>query len=265
MLEDLGKDIQHWRENRDQTVLIMDCNENVSNPAMSDWLQGLGLRNSILDFHNIQTNTIPIFHKGSYAINGIFISNTIHITKGGYMTFGTFSSNHRGLWIDIAYETAFGYNMRVVISSTCRLKSDDPRIWHKWTALYTQYLQSHKLPQRQFKLERELSSPITNREILECESIRRIQDEGIKYADKRCHKLNMGSVLFSDEYNLLTNTIELWAAVITKKGRCKYSMSKLLHLSKKTNILNPLHVTLKEAQDNLNTAKQKYWEFKNTA
>jgi hypothetical protein len=75
----------------------------------------------------------------------------------------------------------------------------------------------------------------------------------------------MGGVPFSDEYNLLTHTIELWAAVITKKRRCKCSMSKLWRLSKKTNIPNPLQASLEEAQINLTSAKRKYWDFKKTA
>jgi hypothetical protein len=266
ILEDLGRELTKWRNEGNQIILMMDCNENVKNQGFTRWLLDHNLHNSILDLHNIQTNTVPTFHKGTHAIDGIFISNTLNISKGGYMPFGSFPSDHRGLWIDLSYENAFGYNMpKTFIPSARRLKSHDPIVRNKWIKLYTQYIKTTKLHRRQYRLERSMSLPATPTDIQEIDSIRRLRQEGIRFADKHCRKLKMGNVPFSDEYNKITNTMELWNAVVTKKRRCKYSMSKLRRLAKKINQANPLHCTLEEAQAKLESSKRQYWEFKKHA
>jgi hypothetical protein len=68
--------------------------------------------------------------------------------------------------------------------------------------------------------------------------------EGIQIADKGCRKLNMGQVPFRDKYKSITDKIELWKAIITKKQHCRYSQSKLRRLEKRTAIVNSLHCTL---------------------
>jgi hypothetical protein len=88
--------------------------------------------------------------------------------------------------------------------------------------------------------------------------------QGIRYADKKCRKLNMGGVPFSAEYAEITNEMELWRAVVTKKQQCRFSMSKLRRLAKKANITNPLDYTLDEAKGKLHEVTAKYWTFKNS-
>lgn len=75
----------------------------------------------------------------------------------------------------------------------------------------------------------------------------------------------MGQVPFSDKYKLITDRIELWRAVVTKKRHCRYSQSKLRRLEKKTGIMNSLHCTIEEAQEQVTKAFTEYWEFKKSA
>jgi hypothetical protein len=266
MLQDLGNELQKWRTEGNQIILMMDCNEDVNSTPMKAWLNLHGLRNSILDHHNITNNTIPTYHRGSCAIDGIFISSTINIIKGGYMPFGAFPSDHWGLWVDITYTNAFGYNMPKTITPRARrLKSDDPRVRNKWIKLYTEHIQQHKLHHKQFQIENNLLSQNNEKVYKESKSIREIRMQGIRYADKKCRKLNMGGVPFSAEYAEITNEMELWRAVVTKKQQCRFSMSKLQRLAKKANINNPLDYTLDEAKEKLSAVTAKYWTFKNSA
>jgi hypothetical protein len=99
----------------------------------------------------------------------------------------------------------------------------------------------------------------------EYEDIRRLRMQGIKAADKGCRKLTMGNVPFSDKYKDITDKIELWRAVITKKSYCKYSQSKLRRLEKRTGIRHSLHCTIEEAKVNEKQALEEYWTFKKTA
>lgn len=266
MLQDLGNELQQWRAEGDQIILMMDCNEDVNSQQMKLWLNLYGLSNSIMTHHQITVNNIPTYHRGSYAIDGIFSSSTINIVKGGYMPFGAFPSDHRGLWVDIAYENAFGYNMpKTIVPQARRLKSDDPRTRNKWIQLYTEYIQQHNLHIKQFQIERDISSSHNDKAYSESETIRKMRLQGIRYADKHCRKLHMGGVPFSAEYAEITTKMELWKAVITKKQHCKYSMSKLRRLAKKANIPNPLDNTLEEAKAQLEEITHKYWKFKSSA
>jgi hypothetical protein len=266
ILQDLGNWLTQWRAEGNQLIVMMDCNEDVTSPVMTTWLHQHGLRNSILDKHQITTNSTPTYHRGSHAIDGIFTSSTINIVKGGYMPFGAFPSDHRGLWIDINYDNAFGYNMpKTITPSARRLKSDDPRIRNKWITSYTEFIKQHKLHTKQFEIEHKILHHQNEGTYNDSEKIRRLRLQGIKYADKRCRKLTMGGVPFSAEYSEITTEMELWKAIITKKQGCKFSMSKLRRLSKKAKIIDPLGCTLEEARAKLNEITARYWEFKKTA
>jgi predicted transposase YbfD/YdcC len=89
--------------------------------------------------------------------------------------------------------------------------------------------------------------------------------KGIEEADLKCRKLNMGNVPFSAKYKELTNKIELWKAVVTKKRHCKFSQGKLRRLEKSTGTPNSLHCSLQDAQNRLKIAFDEYWKLKKNA
>jgi hypothetical protein len=98
-------------------------------------------------------------------------------------------------------------------------------------------------------------------QIDEYESIRNKRMEGIELADLKCRKLCMGNIPFSPKYKNLTDTIELWKAVIKKKRHCAYSQGKLCRLEKTTGIQNSLHCTLEQAVENEKLAYAQYLSF----
>ena len=59
------------------------------------------------------------------------------------------------------------------------------------------------------------------------EEVVELQNQGWKYADKKCRKLPMGEVPFSPVLNQAGAAIELWKGVKKKKLRCKFSMEKI--------------------------------------
>ncbi len=75
----------------------------------------------------------------------------------------------------------------------------------------------------------------------------------------------MGRVPFSDEHDRITTEIELWRAIMKKKTNCTYSMGKLRRLIKKSQIDNPLLLSLTEAKTKLKNVTREYWNFKRTA
>jgi hypothetical protein len=264
ILEDLGQCINTWRNAGNQIILMADFNDNVEGPRIQQWTQSLQLTNAISSLHPL--NNEPTFHRGQTSIDGIFVSHTIKPVQGGYLPFGSLPSDHRCLWIDITKHNAFGYKPPLSVKpSARRLKSDNPTVRNKWLQIYEQFIRDNELHLRQFRLEASIISHMNLEQQKEYEDIRRLRMQGIKAADKGCRKLTMGNVPFSDKYKDITDKIELWRAVITKKSYCKYSQSKLRRLEKRTGIQHSLHCTIEEAKAKEKQALDEYWKFKKTA
>lgn len=215
-LDDLGQSITNWLNNGDQIVLMADFNEDVEGQKIQEWTQQLQLSNAIAQLHQLRGE--PTFHRGKTSIDGIYISHSIHPNKGGYMPFGAFPTDHRCLWIDVSMINAFGYNPpKSAKFSARRLKSDNPATRNKWLRIYENFIRLNHLHIRQFQLEASITNFMNPAQIAEYEDIRKIRLAGIKIADRGCRKLTMGNVPFSDKYKEITDKIELWRAVITKK------------------------------------------------
>ena len=83
ILEDLEEKIIKWRdEEGDQIILMMDCNENVDSPHIQQWLTNCGLYNMTNDTAGLQVPATQ--HRGSFPIDGIFLSNTLYPVRKGY-------------------------------------------------------------------------------------------------------------------------------------------------------------------------------------
>ena len=119
MIQDLCSDIQLWREAGDHIVLMMDANEDVTAEPLTEALQAVGLREVIIEAHS-DSGIVPTYQRGSRPIDGIFLSPSLSITKGGYLPFGTAPTDHRPLWIQIKYEEALGYTMDPLSSPSAR-------------------------------------------------------------------------------------------------------------------------------------------------
>ena len=86
ILEDLKEKIIKWRdEEGDQIILMMDCNEDTHGPHMRQWLTTCGLCNMINDTTDVQTPATQ--HKGTFPIDGIFLSNTLYPVRKGFLAF----------------------------------------------------------------------------------------------------------------------------------------------------------------------------------
>ena len=140
----------------------MDCNEDVRCAAFNNWLQTHSLTDSVITAHG-GGNAPPTYNRGSKPIDGVFCSNTLHITACGYLPFGAFPSDHRAIWADITYDSAFGFKIsRCVQPKARKLQCIDPRVVKKWAQAYEQFIKQHNLHCRQFALEQHMTTPLTD-------------------------------------------------------------------------------------------------------
>ena len=262
--QDLGMEIEKWREEGNQIVLMMDVNEPINSDHWKRWLRQHRLKEGISSQHG--NNTPSTHSRGSKPIDGLFCSYTIQFERSGYLPFGTFPSDHRALWADIKYELAFGYKMpSIVRPPTRRVRSDDPRSSQRFNSLYSRYIQENRLHIKLFNLEAKATVPMTIQQKYQYEQIMKTRNRCLHQADKKSRKLRMGSIPYSPELNLAQSMIELWKAVRTKKRGAKYSNNKLRRLEKKVKIFNTLQTTAAEAEQNEKRAWKNYWEIKRSA
>ena len=75
ILDDLKIEIEKWKEEGDQIILLMDVNEDINTGSVKMWLHELQLREAITTKHRGNEET---YNRGSKAIDGIFISASIN-------------------------------------------------------------------------------------------------------------------------------------------------------------------------------------------
>ena len=139
-VQDLQGKITKWKDtDGDQIILIMDLNEDTRSTHTRRWLRNCGLHN----IFEVSSNcTIPATQqRGTFPIDGIFVSNTIHPLRKGFLPFGEFPSNHRAIWADISFDNAFGHKIpKIIILQARRLKCDDPTVRNQWVKFYTKFI-----------------------------------------------------------------------------------------------------------------------------
>jgi hypothetical protein len=265
MLDDLCEEIRGWMEAGNQIILMIDLNDDIISSNAAHKLTTLGLTEAIVQRHS-DDSPLSTCNKGSKPIDGIYTSSTIHITKGGYLPYFHFPTDHRALWIDITMDNLCGSNMAPIITPQARrLKCNDPRTQKKWLQLYTSYLTERKAISRAFKLQNSLHHPLPQSLIEEYEKLRTIRMDARRFADKRCRKLYMGGVPYSPELALARSTIELWKAIVSWKMGNKNNMKHIQRLENKTNIQGSRSTNLQEAKMCRSKAYSSYWEIKKKA
>ena len=194
MINDITVQIKEWLNNGDQIILMLDLNDNVLNSSASNKLKSIGLKECITHRHD-DLRPMATCNRGTKVIDGVYVSNTIMIQKGGYCPFNTFPSDHRALWLDITMSNLCGNSMAKVLHPQARrLKCNSPLIQNKWTELFMTALQDKNAVQRAYNLQNKLVRPLTSELITEYEKLRRIRTDARRYADKNCRKLRMGGV-----------------------------------------------------------------------
>jgi hypothetical protein len=158
-------------------------------------------------------------------IDSIWATQGIQIERSGCFPYdqGFANTDHRCMWVDITYTTAFGHNMAPLHKKQARrLQCKDPRLIANYNALFHQFAKSHKLFEcvkllatRRLTLSREAA-------IQEYEGIDdALRHKAAAFAESKCRKLRKGTVAFSPELNKLQLTVRAWSVLLNKAIRKK--------------------------------------------
>ena len=257
--EDLAQSIVGWQNDGNQLVLMGDWNEAIVNGNLTEWMSTFGLSEAVTGIHG--SNPPPTFHRGTDAIDGIFVSDSVKVKRAGYLAFGEIPGDHRGIWIDVPHKSILGYKMAdIPKASSRRLKLDDPRIVQRYLDILDGYLAAHKVYSR---LRRLISthiegSPLTTDQAKEYEELDNIRESGMIHAEKHCRKLRMGKVQWSPAMQQARDTITFWTLIRRRLKKCKVGARRIVRLKKKLGLKENTHLPLKEVEAKLVKARERY-------
>ena len=257
--EDLAQSIVAWQNEGNQLVLMGDWNEEIVNSNLTEWMNTFGLSEAITGLHG--PDPPPTFHRGSDAIDGIFVSETVKVKKAGYLAFGEIPGDHRGIWIDVPHKSILGYKMAdIPKASSRRLKLDDPRIVQRYLDLLDGYLAAHKVYSRLRCLmsTHVNGTRLTTAQAKEYEALDNIREAGMLYAEKHCRKLRMGHVQWSPAMQQARDTITFWTLIQRRLKKCKVGARRIVRLKKKLGLKEGTHLSLQEVEAKLAKARERY-------
>jgi hypothetical protein len=114
------------------------------------------MRNSIFERHGSNAPATCNCNHNRESIDGIWSTPGISITVGGYGALGEgIPSDHRFLWMDISYSSAFGYSTPSTTRPKARkLKARDPRLSDKYNKKFGEFLTTSGLSKRALALKK---------------------------------------------------------------------------------------------------------------
>ena len=205
---------------------MLDTNSDVRDGDVNQTFPALGMPEVFLEFNDDLPPTSTFARSlRDVPIDAIFATRMVTLQAGGYFGFGKGPGlDHRCLWVDISYQTAFGYSPPPMGKvNTRRLTCKDPRIRQRYSELYWPFVVQHGLDMRAYKLQVSITSPLNASQVTEFEAISSLRAQRMEYATHRYRELKMGEVDFNPEINMLRSRILAWNLQISKVNGCRVS------------------------------------------
>jgi hypothetical protein len=228
-IQDLTADVAQVMEQGTQVIVMMDGNFSMRDSLLASALSSINLQEAIL--HRDGRSGPETYHRNANwtPIDGIWTSALVQILQGGYTDYDQITlSDHRCLWIDIAFTCAFGHNMSLIQHpATRRLHCKDPRMVQNNIRIYECLATQKNLLRRVQVLASKATYPLSNELRKEYETLDAIRCDITKYAEKHCRKLKKGQVSFSPEVQQAGKIITA-LTLVRKKSSGMILVSKLI-------------------------------------
>ena len=268
--KDFWSEVDAWLLLGDKLIIGGDWNMKITSPALLKEFRKRHLLPAISG--KFTTEPPPTYHRAKrHAIDELFASAEIKVTKAGYLPFGTGTGDHRPIWFDFTITSCLGSKLPKLFSfPSRRLKCQDPSIQQRYIKVLTAFLTKHDVFQRSSTLFSKLSSPISAEHRTEYERLDQLRTEGMKLAEKKCRKLFLGGKCWSPVLQQARDTIKYLSLCISKAKGCKVStrllirMSNSLHLYCEGQSLLYLQQSLSSAFAHYADIKKNHRELRNT-
>jgi len=160
----LRKNLKQVQLDGDLLVVMMDGNMDMRASPLATIIAASKLKEAILSKHGINCPATCRRNNSRTPIDGLWTSNEMGIRASGYLAYDTLMDglDHRCLWLDIMFKTAFGHNMHAMQRpQTRRLHCRDSRIVSSYVKQYGMLACRHNLLKKDSSLESDSSYPLT--------------------------------------------------------------------------------------------------------
>jgi hypothetical protein len=168
------------------------------------------MREVILDRHG--RPALATHNRGSAPIDSFFASFGLEFSYCGYLGFGfILPTDHCTPWGDISYVQAFGHSMPPIVwPKARRLRCLDPRIRNAYLDKYEELITEHHLLDQIHSLLERATYPPTREDTIEYEELDKLRVSFTLEAEKKCCKLRMGGVPYSDVLQKICQSIHFF-------------------------------------------------------
>ena len=268
-IKDLEILLSSWIEMGDHVIVGMDANQDIRDDTINDMFNRLGMSETILNKHKHRSPPATCNkNKTRTPIDGIWATNGIQPTQAGYLPYGNIDSDHRALWMDVAYETVYGFKIPPMTANRIRrLNTKNPKMVEKYNHEVKTRLQSARIIDKLNQIDM-MANQFGWSEALEnsFNLLHKQQQEIRLHVEKRIRKLRMGAIPWSPSLQQFRDNIELWNSILKRKRGLIISNTMIRRLIKKVQpSVNPYHLTEEHIVEELKAAHAVYKEAKKNA
>jgi exonuclease III len=269
--DDLINLINRFKGEGHNVIAAGDWNNDLNNPhsRINRLLGNAGLREVLVQRYGRGPNT---HMRGRTTIDGVFATEGINITRGGYTTIDDSPSDHRWIWVDIEEKGIIGTKRDDYAPPLeRRATSKIPSVRHAFESLCNEQINQHKLLPKILRV-RAYGEEHKSLDIEHYRLYNEVEDRlqrAVKYADQKCRTIKRGHTPFSPKLKRLIGSIKLFRAMLQRviligKSHCPRSRY-IRRLAKKINYSGSLSMSKDELIKKLHESCIAYNAFKPTA
>ena len=269
-IQDLAQKLDAWTTAGNLIIIGMDANDNVRNGDVKEMLRSRG----IVDVHAAQHPNLPTAstcnkNTRNIPVDGIWASPSLDCLAAGYYGYGELvigKTDHRMIWADFSYESALGFQPPVPsYVQPQRLTLTDPRVIKRYNKVLKMEHLRLRLTQRSFDLQLAVPFGLTLQHKKEYETLAHLDNCARIHADKKCRKLRMGAIDFSDSIKKARSAIDLWDLLGRKRNGVRASTRKIRRLMHITGEMTAFRQPLQSIYGKRKEAMLSYKKLKKSA
>jgi hypothetical protein len=176
----------------------MDANEHVEDGMMCRQLKADDLKMTEAVHQQASGSAPKTFFRGSYAIDGIWVSSDLEILGASYLPFDSSVGDHRPVMLDISLDSLLGKRLnRVVPVKARKLNSKVGRIRQKYVDKLEELFKQHNIYRRLLEIEQKASFPASKEVKGTLEQLDQLIVELMLLSEQKCRKICAAHYEFS--------------------------------------------------------------------
>ena len=220
-LDDFTTELDSWLALGDQVCVAGDLNEDVLSQRITSIFESRSMHHMIFSLHDSAQAPETCFRNTRrISVDGIWGTPNLIPIQAGYMEEHDFPGDHRALWFDISYDSVFGIDPPpIYIPRARRLQLSNSKSLKSYSKTFKQKVQEHRLLPKQFSLEAKVlaKGEMTPALAQLANRIDDVRTDMMLHAEKKCRKLRMGAVQFSEATQEPRNRINFWKIALQRK------------------------------------------------